>query len=209
MHGRDGILLGAEDAALSGHLRDAPAYAAHGFGARRPGPDEDEPCVLVRRRRRGRQVLLEVTRDGGDVVERVAQRGEQGGYAVLPEPFGGYLRGLWGEDPDHLVESGDTRLAGERREMHEEFRTAAGGNARPERVGEGEVVDQFAGTRSARPGDLDDDLRRLFVRRSETQCVRHDVERLGAGRDENRREVQAYGGEQEPRQVFGSGRPYE
>jgi hypothetical protein len=79
--------------------------------------------------------------------------------------------------------------------MHEEFRTTAGGNAGPERVGEREVVDQFAGARFSRPGDLDDDLRRVFVRRSETQCVEDDVERLGAGRDENGGEIDAYGGE--------------
>jgi hypothetical protein len=93
--------------------------------------------------------------------------------------------------------------------MHEKFRTAAGGNARPERVGEREVVDQIAGARFARPGDLDNEFRRLCVRRSQTQCVRHKVERVGSGRDENSREIQAYGGEKEPGQVFRSGRTHE
>jgi hypothetical protein len=44
-----------------------------------------------------------------------------------------------------MVEPGDAGLAGERREMDEEFRPTAGSNAGPERVGEGEVVDQPVG----------------------------------------------------------------
>jgi hypothetical protein len=127
--------------------------------------------VVVRGGRRGREVVLEVARDGGDIVECVAQRGEQGGHAVLPEPFGGYLHGLWNEDLDHLAKPGDAGLVGERREMDEELRTTAGGHAGPERVGEGEVVDQPAGAWPITFDDRNDRAGRFFGTRCEPERV--------------------------------------
>ena len=77
-------------------------------------------------------------------MECGVQGREEVGYAVLPQPFRVSFGGLGGEDPHHLAESGDTGLTGDGTKVDENLGSAACRNAGPHRVGEREVVNQFA-----------------------------------------------------------------
>src|ERR687894_28783 len=139
-HGPDGRLLRAEDAAHAGYLPSAGGNPADDLGAGGPGPDEEE-AVVLRPRGGDRQTFLQASGDGRDVVEAVAEGGQEGRQAVLPRPGGVGGRGLGGEDPDHLRDPPHARLAGERREVDEQLGPAPGRDPGPQRVREREVVE--------------------------------------------------------------------
>ena len=63
---------------------------------------------------------------------------------MLPQPFRVDFGGLCDENPHHLVESGDTGLMCDRREVDEYYGSSARRDAGPQRVGDREIIDEPA-----------------------------------------------------------------
>ena len=89
--------------------------------------------------------------------------------------------------------------------MDDRLRTAVQSAACPQRIRQGEALNEFRRQQSATPCGGDDNLRRVLFERGKSQSVGNDTKgvRLKIGRSGDRRQVQPQRGDQEPGETFG------
>lgn len=154
--------------------------------------------------RRRRQPCPQPSGDGLRVVENVTEAREDAGRPVLPDGIraGRWRRRLRDEDAHHLPEAHRPGFPGYGAEVDEQLRTAARAEARPQRVGQGESIDQIPGTRPAVAGDTRDHARGLIPDGREAEGRERGRRcRSRAGRDDGR-QPQPQRGEDQTRKLL-------